>query len=60
MTDYIPTIEMNVQEGYTDLDFTNPANGFCETTLRLNPREIIMLRDLLNERFPVGCEPQTI
>ncbi len=53
MTDYIPTIEMNVQDGYADIDFTNPENGFCETTLRLNPRELIMLRDLLNKHFPV-------
>lgn len=60
MTDYIPTIEMNRQDGYADIDFTNPTNGFCETTLRLNPRELIMLRDLLNKHFPNGCEPITI
>lgn len=53
MTDYIPTIEMNVQDGYADIDFTNPANGFCETTLRLNPCELIALRDLLNKYFPI-------
>lgn len=60
MTDYTPTIEMNVQEGYADIIFTNPANGACETMLHLNPRELIMLRDSLNKHFPVGCEPQTI
>jgi hypothetical protein len=58
MTDYIPSIEMNVQDGYADIDFTNPENGFCETTLRMNPHELIMLRDLLNKHFPVGCEPE--
>lgn len=56
MTDYIPTLEMNRQDGYVDLDFTNPHTGLCETTVRLNPRELIVLRDLLNEKFPVGCE----
>lgn len=57
MTDMIPTIEMNRQDGYADVDFTNPKNGVCETTLRMNPRELIMLRDLLNKHFPKGCEP---
>jgi len=57
MTDMIPTIEMNRQDGYADIDFTNPKNGKCETTLRLNPRELIKLRDLLNATFPVGSEP---
>ena len=57
MTDYVPTIEMNRQDGYADIDFTNPKNGVVGTTLRLNPRELIMLRDLLNEKFPVVCEP---
>jgi hypothetical protein len=58
MTDYIPTIKMNKQDGYADIDFTNPNNGVvCETTLRLNPRELIALRDLLNEYFPIGGEP---
>ena len=57
MTDMVPTIEMNRQEGYADIDFTNPKNGRCDTTLRLNPRELIALRDLLNKWFPAGCEP---
>jgi hypothetical protein len=58
MTDYVPTIEMNNQAGYADIDFTNPKNGVCETTLRLNPRELIALRDLLLKTFPVGSEPK--
>ena len=52
MTDMIPTIEMNRQDGYADIDFTNPKNQRCETTIRLNPRELFMLRDLLNKHFP--------
>ncbi len=55
MPDYIPTIEMNNQDGYADIEFTNPRNGVCETMIRLNPRELIMLRDLLNKHFPAGC-----
>jgi len=58
VTDYIPTIEMNKQDGYVDIDFTNPKNSICETTLRLNPRELISLRDLLNKHFPKGCETE--
>jgi hypothetical protein len=57
MTDMIPTIKMNVQPGYADIDFTNPKTGACDTTLRLNPRELIALRDLLNKHFPAGSEP---
>lgn len=53
MTDMIPTIEMNRQDGYADIDFTNPKSGAYETTLRLNPRELIALRDLLNKHFPL-------
>ncbi len=48
MTDCVLTIEMNRQDGYADIDFTNPKNGICETTIRLNPRELLSLRDLLS------------
>lgn len=58
MTDYIPSIEMNRQGGYADIDFTNPKTGAHETTLRLNPRELIALRDLLLKTFPIGSEPE--
>ena len=56
MTDMIPSICVNRQDGYADIDFTNPKNGVCETTLRMNPRELIALRDLLNKHFPKGTE----
>ena len=58
MTDYIPKIEMNRQDGYADIEFVNPKTGVFETMLRLNPRELIALRDLLNKTFPTGCEPE--
>jgi hypothetical protein len=51
MTDNIPTIYMNRQDGYADIDWTNPKTGHVETD-RLNPRELIMLRDLLLKHFP--------
>jgi hypothetical protein len=57
MTDYIPTIEMNRQSGYADIDFTNPKTGVVETTIRLNPRELISLRDLLTKTFPSSDAP---
>lgn len=57
MTDMIPTIEMNRQDGYADIDFIHPKSRVCGTRLRLNPREIISLRDLLNKHFPIGSEP---
>ena len=57
MTDMIPSIKMNVQPGYADIDFTNPKNGVVGTTLRMNPRELIALRDLLLKHFPIGSEP---
>jgi predicted protein tyrosine phosphatase len=56
MTDYIPTLEINNQDGYADIVFTNPKSGGSETTLRLNPKELISLRDMLNKRFPIGDE----
>ena len=59
MTDMKPSIEMNRQDGYADIDFTNPKTRVCETTLRMNPRELIALRDLLNKHFPKGTEPMT-
>jgi len=57
MTDYIPTIEMNVQDGYADIVFRNPKIQKEVNTLRLNPRELIALRNLLNKHFPIGSEP---
>ena len=57
MTNMIPTIEMNRQDGYADIDFIHPKTGVCGTRLRLNPRELIALRDLLNKHFPNGSEP---
>lgn len=58
MTDYTPTLEINNQDGYADICFTNPKSGACETTIRLNPRELIATRDLLNKHFPIGSEPK--
>jgi len=57
MTDYTPTLECNNQPGYADILFTNPKNGVCGTTLRLNPCELITLRDLLNKHFPARRKP---
>ena len=57
MTDMIPTIAVNRQAGHADIDFTNPKNGVCETTLRLNPRELLALRDKLNKYYPVEHYP---
>lgn len=52
MTDHMPKIEMNVQPGFADVVFVNPKNGKVDTAIRLNPRELIMLRDLLLKHFP--------
>lgn len=57
MTDHTPSIKMNVQPGYADIEWTNPKTGHVVETDRLNPRELIALRDLLNKHFPVGSEP---
>ena len=57
MTDYVPTLEINNQDGYADIVFKNPKTGIFETMLRLNPRELISLRDLLNKHFPEGSAP---
>lgn len=56
MTDHIPTLEMNVQDGYADINWINPKTKSVIDTERLNPRELIALRDLLNKHFPVGGE----
>ena len=58
MTDYNPTLEINNQDGYVDIVFTNPKTGACDTVIRLNPRELISMRDLLNKHFPKGSEPK--
>jgi hypothetical protein len=57
MTDYVPKLEINNQDGYADIVFENPKTGIFETMLRLNPRELITLRDLLNKHFPEGSAP---
>lgn len=56
MTDHIPEIEMNRQDGYADIDFKNSKTEIIKTTIRLNPRELILLRNLLLKHFPIGCE----
>ena len=58
MTDYTPTLEINNQDGYADIVFVNPKTQTSETVIRLNPRELIMTRDLLNKHFPIGSEPK--
>jgi hypothetical protein len=58
MTDHIPSLEINVQPGYADLIFTNPKTGKEDSAFRLNPRELIMTRDLLLKFFPIGSEPE--
>jgi hypothetical protein len=57
MTDHIPSLEINVQPGYADLVFTNPKTKKEDCAFRLNPRELIATRDLLNKFFPAGSEP---
>lgn len=53
MTDYKAQLEMNRQDGYGDIDFVNPKTGIIGTTIRLNPRELKQLRDLLLKAFPL-------